>query len=376
MQLSDESRRIAFLVWRDTSHPDGGGSEVYVEHMARWLAARGHDVTIFCAAHRNAPDAEVRDGVRFIRRGGWLTVYLHGLLYLLGRRGRANDVVVDVHNGIPFFTPLIRRRGLNVLVHHVHHEQWHIIYPGIRGHIGWWIESWLAPRLYRGLPYVTVSESTKRDLAGLGIEPDRICIIANGIDVPHPSLLAPPSSTPRVCVLGRIVPHKQFEHAVQAVAELAPANPELTLDVIGDGWWREALLRTAHELGVSGRVRFHGHVTDAERDRLLAESWLMLAPSVKEGWGIAIMEAAAHALPTIAYRSAGGVTESIVHGETGILVDDLAELVESTGRLIEDTELRLSMGKKARERAAGFDWLSSAAAFERRLLGEPAQRLP
>ena len=70
---------------------------------------------------------------------------------------------------------------------------------------------------------------------------------------------------------------------------------------------------------------------NAERDRLLDEAWLLLAPSVKEGWGIAIMEAAARAVPAIGYRSAGGVTESIQDGETGLLVADQAELTERAG---------------------------------------------
>jgi hypothetical protein len=69
-----DTARIVFLVWRDTDHPDGGGSEVYVEHMARWLAGRGHQVVIQCARHPNAPADELRDGVRFRRRGGRLTV--------------------------------------------------------------------------------------------------------------------------------------------------------------------------------------------------------------------------------------------------------------------------------------------------------------
>ncbi len=367
------SRRIAFLVWRDTAHPDGGGSEVYVEHMARWLAGRGHDVTICCAAHPNAPADEVRDCVRFRRRGGWLSVYPRGLAYLLSRAGRDTDLVVDVQNGLPFASTLVRRRGVHVLVHHVHREQWQIIYPGARGSLGWWIESWLAPRLYRRNRYITVSQSSRQDLVALGVQADRISLVCNGIDVPHPSRLAPRSATPRICVLGRLVPHKQVEHALQVLATLRTELPELRLDVIGDGWWHDELIAAAAELGVSELVTFHGHVSDAERDVLLDASWLMLAPSIKEGWGIAIMEAAARAVPAIGYSFAGGVTESIVDGETGLLVDDVTGLISRTRELLNDNEARLAMGKLARERAQNFDWQGSAARFEQLLLG---QRLP
>jgi glycosyltransferase involved in cell wall biosynthesis len=366
--MESSTLRIVFLVWRDTSHPDGGGSEVYVEHMARWLAAQGHDVSIICAAHKNAPADEVRDGVRYRRRGGWLSVYPRGLQYLLSRAGRAAEVVIDVQNGIPFCTPLVRRRGLTILVHHVHREQWQIIYPGPRGRIGWFIESQLAPRLYRRTGYVTVSQSSRHDLAAIGVDADRVQVIHNGIDVPHPSRQSPRSTTPRLCVLGRLVPHKQVEHALAVLAELAPELPELQLDIIGDGWWRAELHAEARRLGVEAQVVFHGHVSDADRDRLLDESWLMLAPSVKEGWGIAIMEAAAHAVPTIAYATAGGVTESVEDGVTGILVDDLAGLTAHTRLLLSDDEARLNLGKAARARAESFDWPTSTAAFASRVL--------
>jgi glycosyltransferase involved in cell wall biosynthesis len=366
-------RRIVFLVWRDTSHPDGGGSEVYVEHMARWLASQGHDVTICCARHQNAPADEVREGVRFRRRGGWLTVYPHGLAYLL-RRGRRADIVVDVHNGLPFASPLVRRRNIQVLVHHVHREQWQIIYPGAKGTLGWWAESWLAPRLYRRKHYLTVSESSRADLVALGIEANRISVVCNGIDVPHPSRLLPRSGTPRICVLGRLVPHKQVEHTLRVLAALRTELPDLRLDVIGEGWWHQELNAVASELAIEDRVTFHGHVSEAERDALLDASWLMLAPSVKEGWGIAIMEAAARSVPTIAYRFAGGVTESIVDGETGLLVGDEQELLSRTRELLTDTEARLAMGKLARERAQNFDWRTSTARFEQLLLQD--QRLP
>jgi glycosyltransferase involved in cell wall biosynthesis len=202
----------------------------------------------------------------------------------------------------------------------------------------------------------------------------RIAVIRNGIDVPHPSLLRPRSDTPRICVLGRLVPHKQVEHALRVLADLQ--LPELRLDVIGAGWWSDELVRLATELRINDQVVFHGQVSEAERDALLDASWLMLAPSIKEGWGIAIMEAAARAVPTIAYASAGGVTESVLDGETGLLVADYPELLEQTRRLLGDHELRISMGKAARERAENFDWASSAAAFERHLQGAADQRLP
>ncbi len=346
--------------------------------MAAWLAAHGHDVTIVCAKHPNAPRDEVRDGVTFRRRGGRLTVYPRALMYLLSRTGRRADIVIDVQNGLPFFSPLVRRGSIVVLVHHVHREQWQLIYPGPRGRFGWWLESRLAPMMYRRRKYVTVSNASAADLTRIGVSSARIQVIQNGIDVPHPSARGPRAAAPTVCVLGRLVPHKQVEHALDAMALLRTEVPGLRLDIVGDGWWRENLERHALSIGVDDIVTFRGYLDEPARDRVLDAAWLLLAPSVKEGWGIAIMEAAAHGVPAIAYTTGGGVRESILDGQTGALVDDFDELVVVTKQLLSDHELRLRMASAARQRAGEFEWASSGAKLQDLLEQqiELDQRLP
>jgi glycosyltransferase involved in cell wall biosynthesis len=248
------------------------------------------------------------------------------------------------------------------LVHHVHREQWQIIYPGWRGHLGWWLESRAAPRLFRGR-YLTVSDASRTDLVGLGVAADRIDVVPNGLDIPHPSQTVARNPMPTICVLGRLVPHKRVEHALEVAARLRATTPGLRVEVVGEGWWRAQLEQQAAELGVADLVRFHGQVDDAERGRILDRSWVLLAPSVKEGWGIAIMEAAARGVPAVAYRSAGGVTESIVDGETGALVDDVDGLAKASEELLGDSALRSRLGEAARTRAARFDWNATGRRF-------------
>jgi glycosyltransferase involved in cell wall biosynthesis len=361
---AEPSRRsIAFLLWRDTSHPEGGGSELFVERVAQHLAANDWDVTICAAAHAGAAADEDVAGVHMRRRGGRLSVYLHGLAYLLTRRGRRTAVVVDVQNGLPFFSPLVRRHGVINLVHHVHREQWQIIFPGLVGRLGWWVESRLAPKLYRHCPYITVSEATRRDLVGLGVDDERISIVHNGIDAFPAASTHARLPVPTICVLGRLVPHKQVEHALDAAAALRTNHPDLRVEIVGEGWWHEPLVEHARRVGIADAVTFHGHLSDDERDAVLDRSWILLAPSVKEGWGIAIMEAAAHGLPAIAYRSAGGVCESVVDGETGWLVDDLAGLEKRADELLRDSALRTWMAERARAWAAQFDWTAAGERF-------------
>ncbi len=354
--------RIAFLTWRDTTHPDGGGSEVFVESVGRELALRGHDVTLLCAHHPGSARREEVDGVRLRRLGGRLTVYLWGMAWLVRHR-RDVDVVVDVVNGLPFASPLVRRHGVVALVHHVHAEQWRIIYPGLAGRIGWFVESRIVPLLYRGRPFLTVSDASARDLTTIGIDPEQITVVRNGLSA-MPDQVSAKSPTPRLAVLSRLVPHKQIEHALTVLRRLTPEFPDLHLDVVGDGWWRDQLDAAAAELEVRDRVTFHGHVTEDRRDELVARAWVMVMPSVKEGWCLAITESGAHGTPSVAYADAGGVTESIRDHETGRLVTDLDEMTAVVAGLLRDRVTRQAMGTAAREMARSLTWESCAERAE------------
>ena len=355
---------ILFCNWRDTKNPEGGGSERYVESMARGLVDRGHTVTIACASHSEAPRRETVEGVRFVRSGTKLDVYLHVFLGILFRRFGKVDLIVDVQNGLPFFSRLATRKPVVVLVHHVHREQWPVVYPGLMGRLGWWIESRLAPRLYRKSRYVAVSSATREELIELGVDRDRISIVHNGND-PAPFVDAVRSPTPRMCVVGRLVPHKQIEHAIDAVVALSAEVPDLHLDVVGAGWWDDELHDYAREHGVADRIDFHGFVDDKTKHDLYAQSWLMALPSLKEGWGIVIGEAGAHSTPTIAYRSAGGTNESIDHKDSGLLVDTRGEFMAAVRELVVDEEWRTFLGQGALGKSHTFTWASSQKEFAR-----------
>jgi glycosyltransferase involved in cell wall biosynthesis len=348
--------------WRDLLHPEGGGSELYVEHVAAGLAARGHRVTLFCAAHDNAPADETRGRVRIVRRGNRLSVYLHAALHHVTGRFGAHDVVVDVQNGMPFLSRLYTRRSVVVLVHHVHREQWPVVFGPKAAQLGWWVESRLAPRVYRSARYVAVSEVTRTELVALGVRADAISVIRNGT-APAPSTVTSRSTTPALCVLGRLVPHKRVEIAIEALAQLSRHVPDLTLDIVGHGYWDERLRARAAELGVADRVTFHGFVDEQTKHEILARSWVLAVPSLKEGWGLSVMEAALQHVPAVAFRSSGGLTESIADGVTGVLADDTAGFTAAVHNLLVDRSARERLGAAAAARAQTFTWQATADAF-------------
>ena len=354
---------VLILNWRDTTHPEGGGSEVYVERIAAVLAAQGRPVTLFCAAYPGAPATERVGGIRVVRRGGRLGVYPHAWwAHLTGRLG-AHEVVVDVQNGLPFLSALWCRRPLVVLIHHVHREQWRVVLPPPQARVGWWVESRLAPRLHRRARYVAVSEATRRELVGLGVRPEAVTVVHNGMVAPGPTAAVPRTSFPSVCVLGRLVPHKRVELALEAAARIRPHLPGLRVRVVGQGWWEPRLREAVDRLGLQDSVELLGWVDEEAKQRVLASSWALAMPSVKEGWGLAVLEAAANGTPTVAFRAAGGLRESVVHGTTGLLADDLDEFTRHLAWVLLNRHLRERLGEAARSHAARFTWPQAVAAF-------------
>ncbi|MFQ6172591.1 glycosyltransferase family 4 protein [Oryzobacter sp. R7] len=350
--------RIGVLAWRDVRHPEAGGSEVYVHEVTTRWVREGHDVTVVSARPHGLAREEVVDGVRHVRGGGRLGVYPFGLAWVARHRRRL-DAVVDVVNGIPFATPLARPRVVVALVHHVHRRQWQLIYPDWRGRVGWFVESRVVPALYRGRRFVAVSGATREDLGRIGVDAARVTVVRNGL-TPRPLADVPPGEEPRVVVLTRLVPHKQVEHVLEVAARLRARHPRLRVDVVGDGWWRDRLEARTAELGAGDLVTFHGHVGDGERDALLARARVMVLPSVTEGWGIAVTEAAVQGTPTIGYRSSGGLTESVVDGGTGWLVDDLDGLVAQVDAVLSGRVDLAGTSRRARGRALTLDWDETA----------------
>ncbi|MEB3020268.1 glycosyltransferase family 4 protein [[Mycobacterium] crassicus] len=360
-------RSVLLLCWRDTGHPQGGGSETYLQRIGAELAADGVAVTLRTAHYPGAPKREVVDGVTIDRRGGPYTVYLWaGAAMVAARLGLGPlrrvrpDAVIDTQNGLPFLARLAYGRRVALLVHHCHREQWPVAGP-VLSRIGWLVESRLSPWLNRRNQYLTVSLPSVRDLIDLGVVAERIAVVRNGLDEAPPATLSGPrADAPRVVVLSRLVPHKQIEDALDAVAALRDRVPGLHLDVIGGGWWSDRLVEHAAALGITDAVTFHGHVDEITKHQLVQQAWVHVLPSRKEGWGLAVIEAGQHGVPTIGYRASGGLSDSIVDGVTGTLVDDRDELVEQLHRLLTDAVLREQLGVKAKDRSAEFSWRQSA----------------
>jgi len=350
--------RVLYLSWRDRENPEAGGAETFTERTSEVLTQQGHEVTIFTASYPGASPRTRHGDVDVVRRGSKFSVYLHGLWHVL-RHSRDYDVVLDVQNGVPFWSPLVSRVPVINIVHHVHRDQWNAVFGRRLARFGWFLESRVAPWVYRHTRYVTVSKSTRSELEELGVDPGRVDLVYSGNDRPadldrHAALERTPA--PTMLFLGRLVPHKHVEQAVDILASRAMSHPDLELHVVGGGYWEDAIAQHARTRGVEDRVHLHGFVEESRKHELLARAWVVVMPSHKEGWGLTIVEAGLHGTPAVAYGFAGGPSESIVHGRTGLLADSVGEFEDHVIRLIDDPAMRRSLGRTARLYASSFDW--------------------
>lgn len=369
-------RRILVLNWRDVHHPQAGGAEQYMHRIARRWAAAGAEVTWLTAAVPGRPSHEVVDGITMRRAGGALSIYPRVALTLLRRSLGAFDHVVDCQNGIPFFSPLFVGAGVPVVqvVHHIHQEQFSTRFGPAMAAVGRMLEGPVSRAVYRGRPVVAVSPSTREGVRRRLRMRGPIHVVPNGIDT-TPPIRAPRDPDPTIAVVSRLVPHKRVDLLLGQLVPVAAAIPNLRVDVVGDGPERARLQGLAAELGLGDVITFHGFQPDHARDALLERAWLTTSTSDAEGWGLSIMEAAAHGVPTVAL-DVPGVRDSVVPGRTGWLVPRATvfgdALVDALTELADDTRAR-ELTEACQAWARSFGWDRSAELLAGVLLATTAR---
>ena len=324
---------------RELAHPYAGGSEVYMDQVLKGLHELGHEVHLATSAPVGVRPYETS------ANGGTFSQFFRAPLWLLTKR-RRYDVVIDVANGMTFYSPLFRRRPTVCLVHHIHTKMWGEWFPAPVAAFGRFLERRMMPLVYRRSTFVAVSESTSVELQRLGVKADNIRIVHNSTAVP-PQPVCAKDSTPLFVACGRLVPHKQFHLLLEHWPKIrAATNGRLV--IIGEGPERarlEALLTDGASLA--------GRVAESERNRLFARATALLHPSYVEGWGLVIMEAAAQETAAIGF-DVPGVRDSIVDGETGWVCHDIDHLVKQWLAIAADAKGRAAMSSAARERAHEF----------------------
>jgi len=366
-------RRIAILAWRDLDDPEAGGSELHASRVASLWAEAGIEVTMRTSYAAGHPQVSWRGGYRVIRKAGRYLVFPRAAFSeMMGWHG-ASDGLVEIWNGMPFFSPLWARRPTVAWLHHVHDSMWEMTLSPRLASLGRSLEFHVAPRVYRHTPIVTLSNSSKEELVRkLHLPRQHITVVPPGID-PSFSPGGTRSETPLVVAVGRLVPVKRFHALVDALAAVRQRQPGLRAVIVGDGYERESLVGQVRELGAEQWISLPGRVDSATLLDLYRQAWMVASTSAHEGWGMTITEAAACGTPSVATRIAGH-TDAIVHERTGLLVDDPIEMGAAIERLIADDELRASLSAGALSYATRFTWGATARGTLEVLANEALRR--
>ncbi len=217
---------------------------------------------------------------------------------------------------------------------------------------------WWQKVLLRVIYYVTVyladtticvSEAVRRDLGFVPGKP--LLVVKHGIDAPaflskadaRKGLYLGTEVGFWIGMTAELHPTKRVEDAVDAVAELAGAFPDLHLVCMGDGEWKEWLLERVRRYQLEKRIHLPGFVIDAPEYLKAFDMFLM--PSRTEALGLALIEAGYAGLPAVAAR-AGGIPEIVTHKKTGLLVprENPHSLARAIRRLLDNPEEAAAYG--------------------------------
>jgi glycosyltransferase involved in cell wall biosynthesis len=244
--------------------------------------------------------------------------------------------------------------------------------------------------LRRAARLIAVSETLKRDAVALGVPPERVRVIGNGVDgdVFRPRdrrearrALGLPESGPLVLSVGTLSPRKGFHLVIEALPELARAFPEIRFAIVGgagaEGAMEPELRALAERLGVAGRTLFAGPRGRAELALWYAAADLFVLASGHEGCPNVVLEALACGTPVVA-TPAGDVPEIVGPEEGWVVPREVPAISAAISAAIAVALRERRDPERVRARIARRDWRAvgaEAAEEVRAAVGLPAPEL-
>jgi L-malate glycosyltransferase len=364
--------KIAFVY--DALYPyiNGGAEKRYYE-LARRLR-EDHDVHFVSWRYWDAAPHESLDGItvhgvgrpgRFYGDDGRRTVgealgfATRVLPHLVRERYDVIDFCATPY--LPLYAgwlaSSLRRTPLVVTWHELWGEYWRS-YLSDRPLVGWAARRLEAGCAALGEVAVSVSSFTARRLAAHRPASRGARIVSNGINLSQITAVPPASQRSDVIFAGRLIEDKQVGMLLDAVAEARTRLPDLRVCIAGDGPSRRRLETQAAALGIADQVWFTGRISEEELIGLMKASRVLGFPSVREGFGMAVLEAQACGLVPIVVKSPHSAASDLVRdGEDGLIcASTTASMASALVALLGDETRRSIMSKNARQAAAQRDW--------------------
>lgn len=355
-----KEKRVLIFNWRDTKHIYAGGAEVYIHELAKRWVEKGLVVTLFCGNDGRNPRNEMIDGIHIIRRGGFYFVYFWAFIYYIMRFRGKFDVIIDTQNGIPFFTPLYAKEKVYCLMFHVHQD---VFFRSLSKPLATFasvLENRLMPWAYRNTHFITISNSTKKEMKDLDLGKTGITIVNPGINTKL-YIPARKHNKPLIAYIGRLQFYKSLHIFLHAIKLLSKKLPHAEFIIAGDGEEKGKLEELAKELDIENNIQFLGKIPEKKKIDLYQKAWVVVNPSMKEGWGITTIEANACATPVVA-SDVAGLRDSVNNPHTGFLVEygNAHAFADKIEDVVSKPLIRKQMQKQTVSWAKKFDWDISA----------------
>lgn len=349
---------ILIFNWRDTKHSWAGGSELYIHELAKRWVKLGNKVTLFCGQDIDGhlPEEEIIDDIRIVRKGSKYSVYYWAFIYYFKYFRKGTDVILDVENGIPFFTTFYSRKKKTSLVYHVHAEQFFYELSFPINILGFILEKYAFPILYRNNNIMAISKSTKGKLEKLGFKSKNISIVEPGVTINGiKNLSVNKYNKPTIVYLGRIKKYKRIEILINIMPQILNRVPKARLLIAGWGSEAPFIIDLAMKSKVRKRIELVGPVTEYEKKILLSKSWVFVNPSLHEGWGISVIETNLLGTPAVSFN-VPGLSDSIKNSYNGYLCKDEKEMVDMIVKILKNKTLRNKLSDNSKKWAKQFNW--------------------
>lgn len=347
--------RILMFSWKDLKNPGAGGAEVMTWEILKGFVRDGHQVTLFTSRYKlGTPKWEIIDDIQIYRAGGRFGVYPWAIYYYFRFFRNQCDLVIDQANTLPFFTPIFVKEKKIAFFPQLARQLWFYETRFPISLLGYLLEPVIL-LFYRGTRIITISNSSKKDLERFGLKKISLVTVVSDIKLTDGFGEAPEGFN--IGFVGRLVPGKRALHAVEAFALIKKEVPLAKLFLVGRGTeqYQKIIERRIQELNLESDAVIVRNAKDQERDDILNRIHILLVTSVKEGWGLVVVEANSRGTPAIVYN-VDGLRDSILDGQTGLIcrVNEPKELARLSLKLYQDVALYKKMRRNAWEFSKSF----------------------
>jgi glycosyltransferase involved in cell wall biosynthesis len=373
--MSSKQLRIALV--SDSVLPfHKGGKETRTYHLSKELVRLGQIVDIYTMKWWDGPKSTyTHEGVTYhalcrlypLYTGGRRSIKEGVMFGLACFKMLAYDFDVVETDHMPYF-PLFSTKIVTLLKRKPLYATWHEVvgWKAWKAYIGFsrGLIAYLIERTCVKLPdhIVAVSDNTLKQLKETLHYKGQLSLVSNGIDYANIKPIAAATTKSDIVYAGRLIPHKNVDLLIETVALLKPDHPKLTCVIIGTGPEHKKLQGLVKKYGLENNITMLGRLELSDDVyAYMKASQLFVSPSIREGFGITVLEAIACGLSVVTVNHHDNLAQYLVSKKTGIVCDTTAPAIATSIQ----TLLASPRTSTDSINAASYDWSQQASALSK-----------